>query len=51
MSALTFEQIGNADTENLGADVTVKAGGAWVVTGDSTLNSLTIEEGAAEETP
>ncbi|MBQ7455246.1 MAG: hypothetical protein IJS53_02275 [Clostridia bacterium] len=40
-----------AATENLGAEVTVKAGGAWIVTGDSTLSSLTIEEGASVVAP
>ncbi len=45
------EDTAYADTENLGVDVTVKAGSAWVVTGDSTLNSLTIEEGGAVVAP
>ena len=40
-----------ADTENLGADVTVKAGGTWVVTGTSTLSSLTLEPGAVVTAP
>ena len=40
-----------ADTENLGADVTVKAGGVWVVTDTSSLSSLTLEEGAVLKAP
>ena len=40
-----------AETENLGAAVTVAAGGTWVVTGESTLSSLTIEEGAVVTAP
>ena len=40
-----------AATENLGADVTVTANGTWVVTGTSTLSSLTLEEGATLTTP
>lgn len=40
-----------AETANLGASVTVTAGGTWVVTGDSTLASLTIEEGAVVTAP
>ena len=34
-----------ADTDNLGAAVTVEDGGTWIVTEESTLASLTIEEG------
>ena len=40
-----------ADTENLGADVTVAAGGTWVVTDASTLSSLTLEDGAVVTAP
>ncbi len=40
-----------ADLENLGADVTVAAGGTWIVTGDSTLSSLTLEEGGVIAAP
>ena len=40
-----------ADTENLGADVTVTAGGTWIVTGDSTMSSLTLEDGAVVAAP
>ena len=40
-----------AATENLGADVTVTANGTWVVTGTSTLSSLTLEEGATLTAP
>ena len=40
-----------ADTANLGATVTVTAGGTWVVTGTSTLASLTIEDGAVVTAP
>ena len=38
-----------ADTDNIGASVTVEAGGTWVVDGESTLSSLTIEEGGSVE--
>ena len=38
-------------TENLGADVTITAGGTWIVTGSSSLSSLTIEEGAVIAAP
>ena len=34
-----------ADTDNLGVDVVIEAGGTWIVTEDSTLASLTVEEG------
>lgn len=40
-----------ADSENLGADLTVTAGGTWVVTGTSTLSSLTLEDGAVVKAP
>lgn len=40
-----------ADTENLGADVTVTAGGTWIVTDDSSLSSLTLEDGAIVTAP
>ena len=40
-----------ADTENLGADVTVSAGGAWIVTGASTLSTLTLADGAVLTAP
>ena len=40
-----------AETENLGADVTVRAGGTWIVTGTSTLSSLTLEDGAVLTAP
>ena len=40
-----------ASTENLGVDVMVASGSVWVVTGDSTLNSLTLENGAAVIAP
>ena len=40
-----------AGTENLGAEVTVIAGGTWVVTGTSSLSSLTIEDGAFVAAP
>ena len=40
-----------ADTENLGADMTVTAGGTWIVTDTSTLSSLTLEEGAVVTAP
>ena len=40
-----------ADTENLGADVTVAAGGTWVVTDTSTLSGLTLEDGAVVTAP
>ena len=36
-----------ADTDNLGVDVVVEAGGIWVVTEESTLASLTIEAGGS----
>ena len=45
------EDAAYADTENLGADVTVTAGGTWIVTGDSTLSSLTLEPGAVVTAP
>ena len=45
---LTVEDdAGYADTDNLGADVVVEAGGTWVVTEESTLASLTIEAGGS----
>ena len=40
-----------AETANLGASVVVTAGGTWVVTGTSTLSSLTMEEGAVLAAP
>ena len=40
-----------ADTENLGADVTVAAGGTWIVTGRSTVSGLTLEPGATLAAP
>ena len=40
-----------AATENLGVDMTVKAGGVWTVTGLSTLSSLTLEDGACVAAP
>ena len=40
-----------AAEENLGVDVTVTAGGTWVVNGTSSLNSLTLEEGATIKAP
>ena len=40
-----------ADTENLGANVVISAGGTWVVTGPSTLSTLTLEEGAVLTAP
>ncbi len=40
-----------ADAENLGADVTVSAGGTWIVTDTSTLSSLTLEPGAVVAAP
>ena len=45
------DDVAYAETENIGVDVTVAAGGTWVVTGTSTLSSLTIEEGAAVAAP
>ena len=45
------DDTGYADTENLGADVTVTAGGTWIVTGTSTMSSLTLEEGAVLAAP
>jgi len=35
-----------ADTENTGISMTVESSGTWVVTGDSSLKHLTLEEGA-----
>ncbi len=40
-----------AQTQNLGADVTVEAGGTWIVTATSTLSSLTIKDGAVLAAP
>ena len=40
-----------ADTENLGADVEVSAGGTWVVTGTSTMSTLTLDDGAVLTAP
>ena len=40
-----------ADTENLGADVEVSAGGTWVVTGRSTMSTLTLDDGAVLTAP
>ena len=40
-----------AGTENLGASVTVAAGGTWIVTGTSALDSLTLEEGGVIAAP
>ena len=40
-----------AETENLGADMTVTSGGTWIVTGDSSLSSLTLEDGAVVAAP
>ncbi len=40
-----------ADTDNLGADVTVAAGGTWIVTDTSTLSSLTLEDGGVIAAP
>jgi len=40
-----------AQTQNLGTDVTVAAGGTWIVTGESALSTLTVEEGAAVTAP
>lgn len=40
-----------ADTENLGANVTVQAGGTWIVADTSTLSSLTLEDGAVIAAP
>lgn len=45
------EDAAYAETENLGAEVTVAAGGTWIVTGRSTLSSLTLEEGAVLAAP
>ena len=45
------EDAAYAETANLGAAVTVTAGGTWVVTGTSTLASLTLEEGAVVAAP
>ncbi|MBQ9031616.1 MAG: hypothetical protein IJ106_09230 [Parasporobacterium sp.] len=45
------EDAAYAETENLGADVTVTAGGVWIVTGTSTVSSLTLEEGAVLTVP
>lgn len=39
------------DTENYGVDLTVASGGTWVVNGTSSLNSLTIEDGATVTVP
>lgn len=38
-------------TENFGVSVTVEKGGKWLVDGDSSLRSLTIEEGAEVAAP
>ena len=38
-------------TENLGIDMTVGNGGTWIVTGDCSLSSLTLEDGGAITTP
>ena len=40
-----------ADTENLGADVEVSAGGTWVVTDTSTMSTLTLDEDAVLTAP
>ena len=45
------EDASYAETENLGAAVTITAGGTWMVTGTSTLSSLTLEEGATLAAP
>ena len=44
---IVADDVAYAETENIGVDVTVAAGGTWVVSDTSTLSSLTIEEGAA----
>lgn len=38
-------------TENLGISMTVAQGGTWYVTGDSSLKSLTVEDGATITAP
>ena len=38
-------------TENTGISMTVAAGGEWIVTGDSSLKALTLEEGASVSVP
>jgi hypothetical protein len=45
------EDLPYADTENLGADVEVSAGGTWVVTDTSTMSTLTLDEGAVLTAP
>ena len=40
-----------ADTQNLGASVTVAAGGTWIVTGESTVSRLTLEDGGVLAAP
>lgn len=39
------------DTENHGISMTVAQGGTWVVTGDSSLKQLTLEDGASITAP
>ena len=40
-----------ADTENLGIDLTVAAGGTWIVADTSSLSSLTLEDGGVITAP
>ena len=45
------DDVAYAEVENIGVDVTVAAGGTWVVTGTSTMSTLTIEEGGSVVAP